>query len=120
MLQCGRIWFAGGKFGVTWKPYQMIVKPKHQMLPGVCHISVNEAEAKVTPKEKEQSEFVDSDEDPEREYMPAPPALERSMTETLRVLSDALESTEAEAAEVTETGDVPEVPVKGRKKVTKT
>ena len=86
------------------------------MLPGVCHISVNEAEAKVTPKEREQSEFVDSDEDPEREYMPAPPALERSMTETLNVLSDALKATEDAEAE---TGDVPEVPVKGRKKVTK-
>ena len=116
MLQCGGIWFAGGKFGVTWKPYQMIVKPKHQMLPGVCHISVNEAEAKVPAKE--QSEFIDSDEDPEKEYAPpAPPALERSMTETLRVLSDALESTEA--SETTELSDAPEVPVKGRKKVTK-
>ena len=118
MLQCGGIWFAGGKFGVTWKPYQMIVKPKHQMLPGVCHISVNEAEAKVTPsKEKEQSEFIDSDEDPDKEYMPAPPALERSMTETLNVLSDALKTTEV--AETEATGDVPEVPVKGRKKVEK-
>jgi len=113
MLQCGGIWFAGGKFGVTWKPYQMIVKPKHQMLPGVCHISVNEAEAKVSlSKEREQTEFVDSDEDPEKEYMQAPP-LERSMTETLNVLSDALKSTETEPGE-------PEVPVKGRKKVTKT
>ena len=122
MLQCGGIWFAGGKFGVTWKPYQMIVKPKNQMLPGVCHISINEAEAKVTPKEKEtQNEFIDSDEDPEKEYA-APPALERSMTETLQVLSDALEATEAaEAAEaeVTDTTGAPEVPVKGRKKVTK-
>jgi hypothetical protein len=117
MLQCGGIWFAGGKFGVTWKPYQMIVKPKNQMLPGVCHISINEAEAKVTPKEKEsQSEFIDSDEDPDKEYA-AP--LERSMTETLNVLSDALKTTEVtEAAETTET-DVPEVPVKGRKKVEK-
>ena len=114
MLQCGGIWFAGGKFGVTWKPYQMIVKPKHQMLPGVCHISVNEAEAKVTPA-REQSEFIDSDEDPEKEYMiPAPPALERSMTETLQVLTDALEATES-----TESTDTPEVPVKGRKKITK-
>jgi hypothetical protein len=115
MLQCGGIWFAGGKFGVTWKPYQMIVKPKHQMLPGICHISVNEAEVKVTPA-KEQSEFIDSDEDPDKEYMPAPPALERSMTETLNVLSDALKTTES--TEVTES-DVPEVPVKGRKKVEK-
>jgi hypothetical protein len=115
MLQCGGIWFAGGKFGVTWKPYQMIVKPKHQMLPGVCHISVNEAEAKVTPaKEREQSEFIDSDEDPEKEYMvPSPPALERSMTETLQVLTDALEATESTEA------DTPEVPAKGRKKITK-
>jgi hypothetical protein len=113
MLQCGGIWFAGGKFGVTWKPYQMIVKPKHQMLPGVCHISVNEAEAKVTPA-KEQSEFIDSDEDPEKEYMvPSPPALERSMTETLQVLTDALEATESTEA------DTPEVPAKGRKKITK-
>ena len=110
MLQCGGIWFAGGKFGVTWKPYQMIVKPKHQMLPGVCHISVNEAEAKVDTK-REQSEFVDSDEDPEKEYA-AP--LERSMTETLQVLSDAL------ATETTESTDTPEVPTKGRKKVVKT
>ena len=116
MLQCGGIWFAGGKFGVTWKPYQMIVKPKHQMLPGICHISVNEAEAKVTPA-KEQSEFIDSDEDPELEYStPPPPSLERSMTETLQVLSNALESTEV--TEVTES-DTPEVPVKGRKKVEK-
>ncbi len=114
MLQCGGIWFAGGKFGVTWKPYQMIVKPKHQMLPGVCHISVNEAEAKVTLKEQ-QSEFIDSDEDPEKEYMVPAPALERSMTETLRVLSDALETTES----MESTDDTPEVPVKGRKKVTK-
>jgi hypothetical protein len=115
MLQCGGIWFAGGKFGVTWKPYQMIVKPKNQMLPGVCHISVNEAEAKVSPsKERENSEFIDSDEDPEKEYA-APPPLERSMTETLQVLTDALEATES-----TESTDTPEVPVKGRKKVTKT
>lgn len=115
MLQCGGIWFAGGKFGVTWKPYQMIVKPKHQMLPGICHISVNEAEAKVTPA-KEQNEFIDSDEDPEKEYsMPPPPSLERSMTETLQVLSNALST---EVTEVTES-DTPEVPVKGHKKVEK-
>lgn len=113
MLQCGGIWFAGGKFGVTWKPYQMIVKPKNQLVPGVCHISVNEAETKVT-REVKESEFIDSDEDPEKEYAPTPPALERSMTETLRVLSDALETTET-----TESTDTPEVPVKGRKKVTK-
>ena len=98
MLQCGGIWFAGGKFGVTWKPYQMIVKPKHQLLPGVCHISINESELKVEVKDiKEVSEMIDSDEDPEREYA----------TVALEAPSEVL--TEAP----------PEVPVKGRKKVTK-
>jgi hypothetical protein len=115
MLQCGGIWFAGGKFGITWKPYQMIVKPKHQLSPGVCHISVNEAEAKVDTRVIKETEFVDSDEDPEREYMiPAPPALERALSEPARS-HDALPETETEAAEA-----VPEVPVKGKKKVTKT
>jgi len=120
MLQCGGIWFAGGKFGVTWKPYQMIVKPKNQLVPGVCHISsLNEAESKVT-REVKESEFIESDEDPEKEYetLPAPPTLVRSMSETLRVLSDALETTES--TEVTAESETPEVPVKGRKKVTKT
>ena len=27
VLQCGGVWFAGGKFGVTWKLFQAIVKP---------------------------------------------------------------------------------------------
>jgi hypothetical protein len=110
MLQCGGIWFAGGKFGITWKPYQMIVKPKHQLSPGVCHISVNEAEAKVDTRVIKETEFVDSDEDPEKEYMiPAPTPLEPQ--ETTRLSIDAL----PESPEAPE----PEVPVKGKKKVTK-
>lgn len=108
MLQCGGIWFAGGKFGVTWKPYQMIVKPKNQLLPGVCHISVNEAEAKVKDQ-AESTEFIDSDEDPEKEYAPPPP-LVRTLTEPY--------PTEP-AAEPAGAAAEPEVPVKGRKKVVK-
>jgi hypothetical protein len=111
MLQCGGIWFAGGKFGITWKAYQMIVKPKHQLLPGVCHISINVAEAKVEAKEL-PSEMIDSDEDPEKEYAPPPPpALARSLSEPGET---------GEPVEMTSNApDVPEVPVKGRKKVVK-
>jgi hypothetical protein len=108
MLQCGGIWFAGGKFGVTWKPYQMIVKPKNQLLPGVCHISINDAEVKVEKVEL-PTEMIESDEDPEKEYAPPPPALARTLSEP------------GEPVEMTsEAPDVPEVPVKGRKKVVKT
>jgi len=108
MLQCGGIWFAGGKFGVTWKAYQIIVKPKHQLLPGVCHISINVAEAKVEKERELPSEMIESDEDPEKEYAPPPPSLARALSEPGPI----------EKVSVPEP-EVPEVPVKGRKKVVK-
>lgn len=43
VLQCGGIWLANGKFGVTWKLFQAVVKPP-QSLKGKCHILLNEGE----------------------------------------------------------------------------
>jgi hypothetical protein len=40
IMQCGGIWFAGGAFGVTWKLFQAVVKPK-PTLKGKCHIKLN-------------------------------------------------------------------------------
>jgi hypothetical protein len=98
ILQCGGIWFAGGKFGITWKPFQMIVKPKLQLTHGVCHIPTEDV--KTEAKEVKQETLVESDEeDPDREY--AAPAAESEVSST------------ASAAEA------PEVPVKGKKKVVK-
>lgn len=95
ILQCGGIWFAGGKFGVTWKPFQMVVKPKVQLTHGVCHLMVSEHE--LVKKEPEQTEqtLVESDDDidPDREYL--------SVQETPK------------------DGPTDEPPVKGRKKVVK-
>ena len=42
-IQCGGIWFANGKFGVTWKLFQAIVKPK-MSLRGKCHIRLDDDE----------------------------------------------------------------------------
>jgi hypothetical protein len=42
-IQCGGIWFANGKFGVTWKLFQAIVKPK-MSLKGKCHIKLDDDE----------------------------------------------------------------------------
>lgn len=39
VIQCGGIWFANGKFGVTWKLFQAVVKPPTS-LRGKCHIAV--------------------------------------------------------------------------------
>jgi hypothetical protein len=99
MLQCGGIWFAGGKFGITWKPYQIIVKPKQQLTPGVCHMVISEGDLKVKAEPElkvEISEHIESDdEDPDAEYRKP-----------------------AEGESVAEPGE-PEVPVKGKKKVVK-
>ena len=40
-IQCGGIWFANGKFGVTWKLFQAIVKTK-MSLKGKCHIRLDD------------------------------------------------------------------------------
>jgi len=60
-IQCGGIWFANGKFGVTWKLFQAIVKPK-MSLKGKCHIKLDDEEktkmvAQVVPTD------VDGDDD---------------------------------------------------------
>ena len=56
-IQCGGIWFANGKFGVTWKLFQAIVKPK-MSLKGKCHIRLDEDE-----KSKIVSQVVPTDVD---------------------------------------------------------
>jgi len=40
ILQCGGLWFANGKFGVTWKLYQTVAKP-YQSMKGRCHIKLS-------------------------------------------------------------------------------
>jgi hypothetical protein len=43
VIQCGGIWFAAGKFGVTWRLFQAVVKPP-QSLRGKCHIRLTEGD----------------------------------------------------------------------------
>jgi hypothetical protein len=40
VIQCGGIWFAGGKFGVTWKLFQCVVQPRPS-LKGKCLIRLS-------------------------------------------------------------------------------
>jgi hypothetical protein len=56
-IQCGGIWFANGKFGVTWKLFQAIVKPK-MSLKGKCHIKLDDED-----KTKIVSQVVPTDVD---------------------------------------------------------
>ncbi len=57
IIQCGGIWVANGKFGVTWKLFQAVVKPR-VTLSGKCHITLSD-------KEKEQMHLNSDDGDEE-------------------------------------------------------
>ena len=45
IMTCGGLWFAGGSFGVTWRLFQAVLKPK-ATLRGKCHIVLDEEEQK--------------------------------------------------------------------------
>ncbi len=83
VLQCGGVWFAGGKFGVTWKLFQAVVKPK-TTLRGKCHINLSQDDKKLVETQeidtisdddipKASNEVQDSDgEEHEEEDTPVP------------------------------------------------
>jgi len=83
IIQCGGIWFANGKFGVTWKLFQGVVKPTQSLAKGQCHIKldsgveVKKDESLVEPtydSDGETNEIVAS----VPAEIPPPPALARS------------------------------------------
>ena len=61
VLQCGGVWFAGGKFGVTWKLFQAVVKPK-TTLRGKCHIQLSGDDRKIV--ETQELDTVSDDDIP--------------------------------------------------------
>ena len=77
VLQCGGIWFANGKFGVTWRLVQGLVKPRAS-LKGKCHILLDADEQttlnkQVVADEEAVTGVPDSDEEePVVEPTPAP------------------------------------------------
>ena len=67
VIQCGGIWFANGKFGITWRLVQGLVKPRAN-LKGRCHIQLDDAEQttlsqQVVADEEAVVDVPDSDEE---------------------------------------------------------
>jgi hypothetical protein len=60
IVQCGGIWFAGGKFGVTWKLLQAVVKPKPS-LKGRCLISLTQEDKAVISTQEIVADEEDHD-----------------------------------------------------------
>ena len=69
MVQCGGVWFANGKFGVTWRLVQGIVQPRLSMR-GRCHLSLTPSETVKLHSEadkqqqQQQQQFCDDDDVP--------------------------------------------------------
>ena len=67
MIQCGGLWFANGKFGVTWRLVQGIVQPRLSMR-GRCHLSLTPSETTKlqveAEKQQQQQQFCDDDDVP--------------------------------------------------------
>lgn len=84
LIQCGGIWFANGKFGVTWKLVQAVVQRPRASLTGSCFIKLKPSDkAKLkssvapiadVPDDDDvplTAEVEDSDDDDEVEPTPA-------------------------------------------------
>lgn len=65
-LQCNGIWFVGGKFGVSWKLVQSIVRPPVR-IQGGCYLSVSNDDKKhldnISKREEEEEQNQENDED---------------------------------------------------------
>ena len=122
LVRLNGIWFAGGKFGLTGKPIQIIVRPKARIMPGVCQMMMPSISSKpaaaleedtptqeVKPAEMNVSVEDSDDEDPDKEYASTPSgaAAEES--------SEAVEPAEPDSS----TTDATPAPVKRRPRVVK-
>lgn len=59
LIYCGGIWVANGKFGVTWRLFQAVVKPK-QSLSGKCQIELSCGDKeKLVKQVDEETDNVD-------------------------------------------------------------
>lgn len=82
LIQCGGVWFANGKFGVTWKLVQAVIKPRETLF-GRCHIALSSADKerlKVAEEVEQhlQETAVESDEEEEEEEVVVqPPVVEK-------------------------------------------
>lgn len=58
IIKCGGIWFANGKFGVTWKLVQAVVKPKATIQQGKCYIELSDEDKQKLETQTEESKEV--------------------------------------------------------------
>ena len=79
IIQCGGIWFANGKFGVTWKLYQGVVKPSQTLAKGQCHVKLDTTEVVKQDATLTEPTYDSDGEGPSNTVVAdLPPTLERA------------------------------------------
>ena len=64
LMQCGGIWFANGKFGVTWKLIQAMVQAPKATLTGKCFYKLKPADkSKISAIQSTPTPLMDDEED---------------------------------------------------------
>lgn len=90
LMQCGGLWFANGKFGVTWRLIQCLVKPKESVL-GRCQIKLDSSD-----KEKLKNTNTNDDEEDDNALVVAEDTDDENEETNEEVENDATEATEEE------------------------
>ena len=90
IIKCGGVYFVNGKFGVTWRLHQALVKPKAS-ISGKCFISLTTAEVSQLAVQR------DDEEDEEAEAVEVVESEEENAPEDIN--TDAKEVSSAAAAE---------------------
>lgn len=62
IIKCGGVWFANGKFGVTWKLVQAVVKPK-ATISGKCFIKLSTEDKEKIENQSNGGDDDDDDDD---------------------------------------------------------
>jgi hypothetical protein len=62
MIQCGGIWFANGKFGVTWRFVQGMIQPRLSMR-GKCHLTLTSSESTVDSQRSIQNDHHEEEQE---------------------------------------------------------
>lgn len=92
IMQCGGIWFSAGKFGVTWRPIQIAVRPKKTINLDVFMLAGGDDEEEEDGKRKRTEVESDTEEVPElKDEETVEEAIEETPAETEEVVEEVAE-----------------------------
>lgn len=90
IIQCGGLWFANGKFGITWKLVQAAVQKPKPAITGTCFIRLKKADkekisTQVVTEETSGAEVVDSDDEDASAPVEEPVVVQEQVVEQVTV-----------------------------------